>query len=89
MAPMQRLATCFLLIVSPVAVLGQFIRRAQDIYDIRDVLGEQGKRIQIIAKIEDHAQRASREGAGPFEELGIDSIIVDEAHLFKKQRLYS
>lgn len=44
-------------------------------------------RNQIIAKIEDHAQRASREGAVPFEELGIDSIIVDEAHLFKKPPL--
>jgi N12 class adenine-specific DNA methylase len=41
-------------------------------------------RNQIIANIEKQAMRASREGAVTFEELGVDQLIVDEAHLFKK-----
>lgn len=44
-------------------------------------------RNKIIAKINDQALRASREGAISFEELGVDQIIVDEAHLFKKPPL--
>ena len=44
-------------------------------------------RNQILKKISDAAVRASREGAIPFEELGVDMIIVDEAHVFKKPPL--
>lgn len=42
------------------------------------------QRQAIIKKIDDMANRASREGAIPFEELGVDAILVDEAHEFKK-----
>ncbi|MEM1152762.1 MAG: JAB domain-containing protein, partial [Pseudomonadota bacterium] len=41
-------------------------------------------RMRIQDNIDKQAQRASREGAVPFEELGIDMILVDEAHEFKK-----
>jgi len=41
----------------------------------------------IIARIEDMAQKASKDGAIPFEELGIDMILVDEAHEFGKPPL--
>ncbi len=41
-------------------------------------------RNRIIKKIEEMAQRASKENAVPFEQLGVDMIIVDEAHEFKK-----
>ena len=41
----------------------------------------------IIARIEDMAEKASKEGAIPFEELGVDMILVDEAHEFGKPPL--
>ncbi|KAI0020126.1 pyruvate kinase [Xylariomycetidae sp. FL0641] len=44
-------------------VFASFIRRGQDITDIREVLGEDGKHIQIIAKIE------NRQGLNNFREI--------------------
>ena len=41
-------------------------------------------RNRIIETIKKHGQRASKENAVSFEELGIDMIMVDEAHAFKK-----
>ena len=41
-------------------------------------------RQRIIESIRKQANRSSREGAVAFEELGIDMVMVDEAHLFKK-----
>ena len=38
----------------------------------------------IINKIKAQAQRSSREGAVTFEDLGVDMLLVDEAHVFKK-----
>lgn len=38
----------------------------------------------IIKKIDDMALRSSKEGAVSFEDMGIDMIIVDEGHEFKK-----
>ena len=42
------------------------------------------QRNRIIANIEKQAQAASRENAVLFENLGLDMIIIDEAHEFKK-----
>lgn len=41
-------------------------------------------RENIIASIQKAALRASKDGAVPFEDLGIDMLIVDESHEFKK-----
>ena len=41
-------------------------------------------RNQIINQIKQNALNASSEDAIPFEELGIDMVLVDEAHAFKK-----
>jgi len=53
---------------------------------IRGVTAKQlaKQRLKILNKIEEQGQRASREDAIPFEDLGIDCILVDEAHEFKK-----
>jgi N12 class adenine-specific DNA methylase len=45
------------------------------------------QRNRILANIEKQAQASSRENAIPFESLGIDMIIIDEAHEFKKPPL--
>ncbi|MCA1774963.1 MAG: PLxRFG domain-containing protein [Loktanella sp.] len=42
------------------------------------------QRNAIIERIKKQAARSSREGAVPFEDLGVDMIIVDEVHEFKK-----
>lgn len=41
-------------------------------------------RNKIINTIQKQAQRASKEGATAFEDLGIDMVLVDEGHEFKK-----
>ena len=45
------------------------------------------QRIAIRKRIADKAAKAQAEGAILFEDLGIDNIIVDEAHIFKKINL--
>lgn len=54
-----------------------FIRRGQDIQDIRDVLGEKGRHIQIIAKIE------NRQGLNNFPEIlaETDGVMVARGDL--------
>lgn len=42
------------------------------------------QRNAIKERIAKSANRASREGSIPFEDLGIDMVLVDEAHEFKK-----
>lgn len=41
-------------------------------------------RNRIIETIKKQSMQSSREGAVPFEELGIDMVMVDEVHEFKK-----
>lgn len=42
------------------------------------------QRLKLIETIKKNAYNASKEGAIPFEDLGIDMIIVDESHDYKK-----
>lgn len=58
-------------------IFASFIRRGQDIKDIREVLGEEGRHIQIIAKIE------NRQGLNNFPEIlaETDGVMVARGDL--------
>lgn len=56
---------------------------------VRSVTAKQlvKQRNQILKRIADMAVRSSKEGAISFEDMGVDMVIVDEAHEFKKPSL--
>lgn len=58
----------------------------EDIAKIRSVTAKElaKARKRIIENIKKQAQKSSKEGAIAFEDLGVDMILVDEAHEFKK-----
>lgn len=58
----------------------------EDIANIRSVTAKElaKARKRIIENIKKQAQKSSKEGAIAFEDLGVDMILVDEAHEFKK-----
>lgn len=60
------------------------LRKVRGASTAKELVKQRNKIIETINKM---AERASRADAIPFEQLGIDMLIVDEAHEFKKPPL--
>lgn len=69
-----------------VTITGKMWDDPEELKKLRSATAKQlvKQRQKIIEQIKKLAQRASKDGAIAFEDLGIDMVIVDEAHEFKK-----
>ncbi len=58
----------------------------EELAKLRSVTAKQlvKQRLKILTTIRKLAQQASKEGSVAFEDLGVDMLLVDEAHEFKK-----
>lgn len=70
--------------INDAQAVGQALKYVKDSYTAKELVKQ---RLKIVKRIQDKAAKAQAEGAILFEELGIDNIIVDEAHVFKKINL--
>lgn len=69
-----------------VTITAEMLENDDELKKLRSVTAKElvKARNRIIESIKDQAMRSSKEGAIPFEELGIDMVLVDEVHEFKK-----
>lgn len=64
--------------------LNKRLARTKDAYTAKELVKARNR---ILKRIADKAAKAAKDNAVFFEDLGVDSIIVDEAHIFKKINL--
>ncbi|MBB6559573.1 N12 class adenine-specific DNA methylase [Acidovorax soli] len=69
-----------------VTITSKMLEDDEELKKLRSVTAKElvKARNRIIETIKEQAMRSSKEGAIPFEELGIDMVLVDEVHEFKK-----
>lgn len=69
-----------------VNLTAEMMNNEDDLKKVRSITAKElvKARNRIIETVKKQAMQSSREGAIPFEDLGIDMVLVDEAHEFKK-----